>query len=253
MTYTMAVLIVLAAGGSAALLTFFIRRHVHIEALRRHHEIGSPVFLQMGVVFAVLLAFVFNQVWGEYNAADEAIARECGDLRVAALFANNLPGDDAGKIKGLIADYITSVINDEWPAMQQRRDSGVAESHLRQLALGVIRLSSADPDVALTRGELIVLLRSAQQHRETRLYEMTSGLPLTLWAMLLSYSVTLLGILFFFGMEVVGTQMAFTGVFAGSLAMVMVILGMLNYPFEGGMALQPREFQQALIHIDHLP
>jgi membrane-associated HD superfamily phosphohydrolase len=98
-----------------------------------------------------------------------------------------------------------------------------------------------------------VLLRSAQQHRETRLYEMTSGLPLMLWAMLIVFSVTLLGFLFFFGMEVVVTQMAFTAVFAGSLAMVLVILGMLNYPFEGAMALQPNEFQQTLVHVGHLP
>jgi hypothetical protein len=253
MSFTMAIVIVLAAGGGAALLTWFIRRKVHIDALRRHHEIGGAVFLQMGVVFAVLLAFVFNQVWSEYNAADEAIARECGDLRVAALLANNLPAEAAANIKTLIADYVTSVINNEWPAMAERRDSIVAESHLRQLALGVTRLSSANPDDALTRGELIVLLRSAQQHRETRLYEMTSGLPLMLWAMLIVFSVTLLGFLFFFGMEVVVTQMAFTAVFAGSLAMVLVILGMLNYPFEGAMALQPNEFQQTLVHVGHLP
>ncbi len=253
MNYPMAVLVVIAAAAAAALVTWIVRRKVHVDALRRHHEIGSPVFLQMGVVFAVLLAFVFNQVWGEYNAADEAIARECGDLRVAALLANNLPPDAASDIKSLITAYVTSVINDEWPAMAERRDSIVAESHLRQLALGVTRLSNSDPNIASTRAVLIDLLRSAQQHRETRLYEMTSGLPLTLWVMLVTYSVTLLGFLFFFGMEVVGIQMAFTAVFAGSLAMVMVILGMLNYPFEGGMALQPTEFQQALAHISHLP
>jgi hypothetical protein len=252
MTYPMAVAIVLAAAFFAALLTLLVRRKVHIDALRRHHEIGSAVFLQMGVVFAVLLAFVFNQVWGEYNAADEAIARECGNLRVAALLANNLPDAAAKTVKNLIAIYISSVITDEWPAMEQRQDSIVAETHLRELALGVTRLPAVDQQDIETRAEIISLLREAQEHRETRLYEMTSGLPPTLWVMLLLFSGTLLGFLFFFGMENVGSQMAFTGVFAASLALVLVILGMLNYPFEGGMALQPTAFQTALAHIAHV-
>jgi hypothetical protein len=253
MSFTMAVAIVLAAGGGGAWLTWLVRHKVHMEALRRHHEVGSAVFAQMGVVFAVLLAFVFNQVWGEYNTADEAVARECGNLRIAALLANNLPVESAANIKALIAAYVSSVIHDEWPAMAQRQDSIVAEARLRELALGVTRLPITNPDAAVTRDELINLLRSAEEHRETRLYEMSSGLPVPLWAMLLMFSVVLLGFLFFFGMEVVSTQMVFTGVFAGSLAMVLVILSMLDYPFEGAMALQPTEFQTTLQHIAHVP
>jgi hypothetical protein len=251
MTYTMAVAIVLAAGGCAALLTLLVRRKVHVDALRRHHEIGGAVFAQMGVVFAVLLAFVFNQVWGEYNSADEAIARECGNLRVAALLAENLPSASAATVKNLIVNYVTSVIKDEWPSMEGRQDSTVTEGHLRELAFGVTHLPTADPQEAVMRNELTLLLRSAQQFRETRLYQMAAGLPVTLWFMLLGYSVTLMAFLFFFGMENVAMQMTFTGVFAGSLAMVMVILSMLNYPFEGAMALQPTAFEEALVHINH--
>jgi hypothetical protein len=159
---------------------------------------------------------------------------------------------DSKTVKDLIATYISSVIADEWPAMEQRQDSIVAETHLRELALGVTRLPAADPEEAATRAEIISLLRAAQENRETRLYEMTSGLPPTLWVMLLVFSCTLLGFLFFFGMDNVNSQMAFTGVFAASLALVLVILGMLNYPFEGAMALQPTAFQTALAHIGHV-
>jgi hypothetical protein len=252
MTYAMAVAIVLAAGGLAALLTLVVRRTVRIEALRRHHEIGSAVFLQMGVVFAVLLAFVFNQVWSEYNAADEAITRECGSLRIAALLADNLPGDAAQGMKALIATYISSVINDEWPAMANRQDSIITETRLRELALGAMRLPGTDPQAAQTRNDILALLRTAAQHRETRLYQMVAGLPLTLWFMLLAFSLILMAFLFFFGMENVRSQMAFTGVFAGSLAMVLVILAMLNYPFEGAMALQSTAFARALVHVAHV-
>jgi hypothetical protein len=49
--------------------TIVVRRASGLDAHRQHHEIGNPVYLQIGVVFAVLLAFVFNEVFGEYNSA----------------------------------------------------------------------------------------------------------------------------------------------------------------------------------------
>jgi hypothetical protein len=78
---------------------------------------------------------------------------------------------------------------------------------------------------------------------------MVSGIPPVLWIMLLSFSMTLVGFLFFFGIENVASQMAFTGVFAASLAFLLVILKMLDFPFEGAMRLSPDAVQQTLDHI----
>jgi hypothetical protein len=222
---------------------------VLLDALRRHHEIGSAVFLQMGVIFAVLLAFVFNETWGEYNAAAEAVSRECADLRVAALLSGNLPRDSQEITKALIMSYLNAVIDDEWPDMAQRRESGRAEQRLRQLALGVTRLPMTDPQVTQTRDEIAMLLRSAEQHRETRLFQMRSGIPPVLWVMLLSFSTVLISFLYFFGMENIASQMGFTAVFAAALAFLLVILKMLDYPFEGAMQLSSAPFQETLEHL----
>ncbi len=249
MSYTTAALIVLVTGCCAALLTWVVRRKVQMDSLRRHHEIGSAVFLQMGVVFAVLLAFVFNEVWGEYNAAAEAVARESGNLHIAALLTDNLPRPLQESIKSLIMSYVSAVIQDEWPDMALRRESGRAEARLRQLALAIATLPVADPAVAQTRAEITALLRAAEEQRQTRLYQMTSAIPPMLWFMLFAFSVALVGFLFFFGIDNIISQMVFTGVFAGSLALLLAILSMLNYPFEGAMRLTPAPFQQTLVHL----
>jgi hypothetical protein len=56
MSYAAAVSIILIAAIVAAFATAFIHRRVGIDLRRHHHEVGSVVFLQLGVVFAVLLA-----------------------------------------------------------------------------------------------------------------------------------------------------------------------------------------------------
>jgi hypothetical protein len=249
MTYGSASVLVLASGLLAGFVAGQVRRRVRLDSLRRHHEIGSAVFLQMGVVFAVLLAFVFNEVWGEYNTAAEAISRESGDLRVAALLAGNLPLDSRESVKALIASYLSTVIEEEWPAMSERHDSPAAETRLRQLALGVTTLPMNTTQQADTRSEIAALLRSASQYRQMRLFQMVQGIPPMLWFMLLAFSVTLVGFLFFFGIDNVWSQMVFTGVFAAALALLLVILSMLDYPFEGAMRLSPAPFSDTLLHV----
>lgn len=64
MSYAAAVSTVLIASVFAAFATALIQGYVEIDLRRRQHDVGSVVFLQFGVVFAVLLAFVFREAWG---------------------------------------------------------------------------------------------------------------------------------------------------------------------------------------------
>jgi hypothetical protein len=67
MSYTELGRLVLGTGLVAAFTCALLHRIVHHDRFRRYHEVGYPVFLQLGVIFAVLVAFVFNGVWSDYN------------------------------------------------------------------------------------------------------------------------------------------------------------------------------------------
>ena len=60
MSYTELGGLVLGTGLVAAFTCALLHRIVHHDRFRRYHEVGYAVFLQLGVIFAVLLAFVFN-------------------------------------------------------------------------------------------------------------------------------------------------------------------------------------------------
>ena len=91
MSYGALTLVVLGAGFIGGLLSWLVRRKVRVETLRRHHEIGTAVSMQLGVVFAVLLAFVFNEVWSEYLSAARSIEHEAASLHTISLLAQSLP------------------------------------------------------------------------------------------------------------------------------------------------------------------
>jgi hypothetical protein len=91
MSYTELGGLVLGTGVVAAFICALLHRIVHRDTFRRYHEVGYAAFLQLGIIFAVLLAFVFNNLWSNYNVASQAIDTECGSLHGIAILSDRLP------------------------------------------------------------------------------------------------------------------------------------------------------------------
>ena len=243
MTYLGVALVVLGSGLVAGALSWVTRKLIRIEALRRHHEIGSAVFLQLGVVFAVLLAFVFNEVWSEYNSAANAINKECGNLHGIAMLASTLPPAQRNEVEGAVLAYLAAVIDSEWAAMVRRHSSEEALVRFQRLTRVLTMLDPQDSTQQATRNEMLALLTQAHQDRETRLFQMMQGVPGVLWGLLISLGVVMIGFLLCFGIEYVWSQVIFTGVFAASIAFVLVMVRLFDFPFEGALRLSSSDFQ----------
>src|SRR5215469_15338167 len=133
MSYVEALVLVLITAIGATIAAGLVRRALGLDVRQRHHEVGNPIYLQIGVVFAVLLAFVFNEVWAEYNAAAEAINGECGALHGTAMLAHDLPDGHGRGVEQAILNYSKVVIDVEWAALQYRKASPEAVSAFRAI------------------------------------------------------------------------------------------------------------------------
>ncbi len=100
---------------------------------------GATVFLQLGVIFAVLLAFVFSEAWTEYNEASAAIDLEVGALHGAAMIAATLPPAQAKDILTKTKAYLDSVVQDEWPVMATQRGEDLATDRKLQALIQACR------------------------------------------------------------------------------------------------------------------
>src|ERR1700689_3379514 len=119
MGYGTAILIILVVGLAAAAVTLVVQKAVATDLRREHHEVGSTVFLQLGVIFAVLLAFVFSEAWGEYNEAAQAIDLEVGAMHGVGMIAATLPPAQANAILTKEQSYLEAVAYREWPYMPE--------------------------------------------------------------------------------------------------------------------------------------
>jgi hypothetical protein len=249
-TYADVAVTVLGTGVIAGFMAWLTRCVVRIEVLRRHHEIGSAVFLQLGVIFAVLLAFVFSEVWNEYNLAANAIDQECGHLSGAAILSKELPEPMRHPLEISIRQYVTDVITTEWPTMLEERASPVASRSFQKLWAQAASLDVHETNTVAIRDQILNLLSQAHQNRSTRLFEMGLSVPNVLWVLLIGFAVVLVAFLFCFGIENIVSQVIFTALFAAGVAFVLVMVHLLDFPFEGALRLPPTTFQTTLQEID---
>jgi hypothetical protein len=249
MSYTAAFLVVLFIALGTAAATIIARRALDIEIRRQHHEVGNPVYLQIGVVFAVLLAFVFNEVWSEYNVAAQAINGECGALHGASLLAYGLPDQQGQPVERAIVNYIHVVINNEWAALGRREASPEAVDAFEAVVAAATQVNLARPSDAGIQSQMLALLAQAHAFRETRSFQASHGLPIVIWLVLALYALLLVVFVLLAGVESVAGHLVFTISFAVSVALVLVLVRMLDYPFEGALALDNGDFVRTLQHV----
>ena len=252
MSYAQALLIVGVIAIAALVATSVARRALGLDVRRKQHEVGNPVYLQIGVVFAVLLAFVFNEVWVEYNAAAQAINGECGALHGAAMLAHDLPDGQGQGVVQAILNYAEVVINVEWPALEQRKVSPEAVKAFQAIVEAAGRLNTTRPTDQTIQGQILSLLAQAHAFRESRLFQANQGLPVVIWIVLSFYALILVAFVAFAGVESRAGHLLFSAIFATSVVLVLIVLRMLDYPFEGALTLSKGDFINTIGHVNLL-
>jgi hypothetical protein len=252
MSYTAALLVIVSIAIAAAVATIIARHTLDLEIRRQHHEVGNAVYLQIGVVFAVLLAFVFSEVWGEYNVAAQAINGECGALHGASLLAYGLPDQQGQPVEGAIVNYVRVVINKEWAALARREASPEAVGAFEAVVAAATHVTLTRPSDAGIQSQMLALLAQAHAFRETRSFQASHGLPIIIWLVLALYALLLVIFVLFAGVESMAGHLLFAISFAVSVALVLVLVRMLDYPFEGALALSDADFIETLKHVTAL-
>jgi hypothetical protein len=249
MSYLVAFLIVVASAATAAGASLVVNRFVSMDLRRRYANEGARIFAQLGTLFALLLAFVFNQVWAEHTAAAQAINGECGALYGAAVLADALP-DHAGRSVNLaITTYTRTVVDEEWRTMATRRSGSAAAMEKFRLVIQQIVLldPTSRSDVAI-QSQMLSLLSVAKSYRETRIFQVDQGLPFVLWFVLDVLAVSLIALVAAWPTEGVG-HVLFASVFTATIVMVLTLVPLLDFPFEGSVSLPPTDFVKLLAEV----
>ncbi len=234
--------VVLAMLGSGAAIAacaahILFRRLVPYNKLVAHNNVAGFMIAVIGVIYAVLLAFIVIVVWEQYNDADARYGQEVAAISDMDSYARTLDEPQRTAVRAMVRHYIRLMIEDEWPAMHTGGQSAAASQVLADLSTSIEGPRPTAFRAALIQDQMVRALRTASDNRQRRLSDNQNTLPQVMWTALLAGAVVTVGFGFLFGVQNFRVQLAMTGSVALLIALSFTLLIELDFPFRRDAAI----------------
>jgi hypothetical protein len=243
-TWKMTLAVTAVFVGVSVLGLVIVARLMPLSVRLKHNELAGFNSQLVGVIFAVLLAFIAVAAWESFGKAGDIAATEAaltGDLARDALA---MPEPVRSELVDDIRDYVAIVLTREWPEMA--RGAPVGDEGwvpLRKFHQDLISIRTIDPVQVAIFSETLSRLNLLYDARRSRLLAAQDHIEPAVWWVMLIGSAVMIGFTFLFGMERFGMHMLMTVVVAASLALVIALIAAFDYPFRGQVQIGPNGFE----------
>jgi hypothetical protein len=225
-------------------LALLIHRFVNNAYFEDHNEQAGFIFAVIGVVYAVLLAFVAIGVWERFDNAEVQTYDESTALVDVYRDATVFPQGAA--IRASVRNYTNLVIDDEWLKMNGGGRSASADRAIESLARDVNHLTPRTLDEQDVHASMLSSVDRLLADRASRLSMGATGLSPIVWAVLGGGAVVTVAFSFLFPFKRRRMQVVMVGALALSIAMVFYLTSAIDYPFHGDITVQPHAFENAI-------
>ncbi len=237
----------LIVGGfvvSTLVMGFLVATYTPKEIRLEHNDRAGFILAVIGVVYAVLLAFVAIGTWERFNLAEARSYEEAEALATVYRDAESFPHPE--KLQATLRAYVRSVIDDEWPRMRRGERAAAANAFLEEADRYVRHLPVASAGAADVHGQMLSAMDTALGDRETRLTIDFIGINGIMWSVLVAGAYITVAFTYLFGFERRVMQLLMIGGLSLTIGLVLFLVVGLDYPFRGSIAVGPDAFRTLL-------
>lgn len=251
---TVAVLLAMLACGAAAVLGLLIVHPIIPHRLRSaHNDVSGFILATVGVVYAVLLAFIAIAVWQDFDQADRLVQTEAN--LVGDLYRNTvaLPEPMAQNLRHDLFVYAETVVQDEWPTlMAGREEAAEGWQLLDRFHLELVQLHAPDFGTASQQAGMIRTLDELYDARRGRFHAATANLPSILWWNLIAGAVLLMLFTYLFGVPHLVMHATMVGLLGAVIGLVLALILLLDHPFRGENHVSVEPFNRLVLSVESM-
>jgi hypothetical protein len=245
--WLLGLLLIVAVPAAAVGIQFLVRRWWPRLAEGDHNDVAGFIIAIVGVIYAVLLAFVVIVSWEEFSQAEDLVGQEASALRGLYRETVAFPPEVRDRIEGDVLAYARSVVDQEWPAMSRGEpgDPAVAAS-LDRMAEHLAALPTDTPIQQAYIGVEADRFGELVSFRSQRLDYVEQGLPPVLWVALVFGALLTIGFAMIFGLRSTGLHMIMTGSLAALIGVLLFVAVAIDHPFAGDVSVDPAPLVRVL-------
>lgn len=227
----------------SVLCMLVVRKQFGHEALARHNDVAGFIYAVIGVVYAVLLAFIVIVEWEMFRDTDDIVQEEvrymASVFRDVRVFSDK---EKAHEIQHAIDSYARTVVNEEWPLMAEGKSSSRGLDKMHDIFSLTASLHPADDYEKIWYREVIENLNDFSDARNQRVLAAEQALPPFMWFMLIFGGVVTIGFSFLFGTGNSTAHALMVISLASVITIVLMMIYTLDHPYSGIIAVTPDAF-----------
>ncbi|HMF28539.1 MAG TPA: hypothetical protein VKE42_07190 [Candidatus Cybelea sp.] len=238
---------IVIVGGfvvTTMLFGYLVRVLTPEEVRAAHTDRAGFILAVIGVIYAVLLAFVAIGVWERFEGAEARSYDEAQALATIYRDAENFPR--GGPLRSLIKVYARSIIDVEWPDMRGGEKTRISPALIERIGRDVRGLDITSPRLQNLQARMLGSLETAWNDRESRLTLDFIGINSILWVVLILGAYITVGFTYLFGWDDTVMQQLMIGGLSLMIGLVMFLVMALDFPFRGSIAVGPDAFEALL-------
>ena len=242
-TMLLAIAITIVASSVAILGIGFLQWRVRSETLARHHYMADPLLNVVATLYAVLLGFVVAAAMDRYERARDNADTEATSVHTIYQLARALPDKSRSLIRHSCRQYCLSVVNDEWPEMENGRTSAKAWEAYSTLWDNVMSFTpDNDREICATEG-LITEMHQLAENRSNRVVALKRSVGPATWLFVWGGAgITMMFTCFLASRRSI-LQTVMTALVAGTIGLNMVLLFVIATPFSGDFKIHSTAFE----------
>jgi len=232
-----------AAAGAAGL--YLVRRGFKNPPFEGN-DVAGFIYTNLGVVYAVLLAFIVIVVWQSFTDAERNAAEE--SAIIIALYRDTAvyPEPQRQLLRDKLRAYTAAVVDDEWRTMAEGKASLKARGALSELWQAYLGRQPSTLGEGVLYTEASRRLNDMSMRRTLRILSSSSGLSPILWMMLAAGGAVMIGSSYLFATRSLVSHAIYCGLLAGLVAASLLVILALDHPFTGDVRVSSESFDHAL-------
>lgn len=238
--------LILGTVAVVGVLLAITRRLLPENPDRPHHDTADSIFQMVGVLYAVILAFVVIVVWETDGKARSDSQVEANAAARVYFTARSLPEPQRLELMTLARDYAETVAHQEWSLMARGRTSPQARQHVAAMRLTTHELRPTTADQEILMGDTLDAINELVDARRERTSALTAPMTPLMWVGLIVSSAVTIGFALLFNRPSFALHLLMVGSMAALIAFILWLVHDLSLPFSGTASVGPEAFEQIL-------
>lgn len=228
-------------------LVFFrprVRKWLGVEP--GQNDFASYILSAYGVFYGLMLGLIAVATYQNYSDADGAVSKEATSLSALYRDISSYPEPVRHELQQHLRDYTIFVIEKAWP--EQRRGVVPAEGTARVTAFqhDLLTFQPGNKAEEILHAEALRQFNVFIEARRARLQSVTTGLPATLWAVVIIGAALNLALLWVFSIDRLSLQLLLSGMLSAFVGLMLFFIAAMDNPFRGEVSIGPDAFQEVL-------